>query len=829
MSTPKGWSIVTPQVWYFRMNQLADKVQTVEGYADVDAWIDCTRALYMAELWEEDPGITPAMLNAKANAKTIDNWNVVIRPNEVVVGLSANDEHGIMFDPIESPEVTFRDLYNEGFCYIWDSKKKEKVKLNQEHSDKIEKFMKCHNHQEKMREVLPEMLFNMYYPNYLRWWEPLGGVGTRVNYDWDWLYGKGNKGIIEEIDKTIDMLERELASTQTESIAAKSVCERLDLMKACKLTMEVHMKWFRMYADKASELLEKEKDEWQRKRLQRIADSCDWLVENPPRNLMDALQSFEIWWEAGAHMESCSHSINMRIDQVWGPYYKKDVLEEKTLTHREAADMLACTLMKMCEHGQAVSISGVRLYGQGTRDYIACVIGGQTANGDDAWNELCDVILDVMDGYRLHYPDIKVRWHKKFKRENIKRANEVMRTGMGLPSWKNDEVIIPMMLETYGDEITMEEARSYAIHGCITPGATINSKVATARTATYEPIAKYLESTLFNGRDPEPGYEWVDTRKYIDTGDPRECQTFDDFYNRFLEQHKWFNYMDMKLRNMIWDYRKDAAKRTLATCGIERCVKEGVDNYDLDVPKFSFYNTVGVVDSVDSLVAMKYWIFDKKKYTMSQVIDALKAEWVGYEEMRQDMMNAPKYGNDNDYADEIMVRFINDLNRIAWEGAKDQRGKVVIPNGLIITTMFACAPKIGALPNGRKRGEALCDGSLNPHGKFDKAGAWARLRSALKVDQTKYKSWIYNQKLMYSSVEGDAGLEKLTDYIETAMRSGQEQIQINFTSQQILEDAQKHPEKHPLLSVRISGYSAYFVSLPKFVQDAVIQRGVQAL
>ena len=454
------------------------------------------------------------------------------------------------------------------------------------------------------------------------------------------------------------------------------------------------------------------------------------------------------------------------------------------------------------------------------------MVGGQTATGEDAWNGLTDLVLDCSDGYRLHYPDVKVRWHKKFHKENSLRVNEIARTGMGLPSWKNDEVAIPMMLQTYGDDIDLEEARSYAIHGCITPGVTINSKIATARTATFEPVTKYLESTLFNGRDPEPGYEWVDISKFVDTGDPAESSSFDDFYHRFLEQFRWFNYMDQKMRNMIWFFRKDAAPRTLGTCGIKRCVEEGVQTYDLDIPRFSFWDTTGLIDVIDSLIAMKYWIFEEKKYTMSQLIEGIKADWVGYEDMQHDMKNAPHYGTDNDYADDMMVQYVNDLNRIGMEGpgAKDPRGKPVIPNGLIITTMFACAPKTGALPNGRKRSEALCDGSLNPHASFDVAGHLARLRSALKIDQTKFKSWIYNLKLDYPSVEGDVGLQKLTDFTESAMKQGQEQIQINFMSRDMLQDAQKHPDDYPLLSVRISGYSAYFVTLPEFVQDAVIDR-----
>ena len=260
------------------------------------------------------------------------------------------------------------------------------------------------------------------------------------------------------------------------------------------------------------------------------------------------------------------------------------------------------------------------------------------------------------------------------------------------------------------------------------------------------------------------------------------------------------------------------------------CMDSGFDALsDPAISRLSFQSVCGWVDTIDSLVALKYWVYDKKKYTMAQVIKALDADWEGFEKVRDDFRKAPKFGNDDDYADEMMMKATEDVYAMCREKLHDSDGRPVYPNPLPITRMYAAAQSVGALPNGRKRGDPLCDGGINPHAEFDQGGAWSRLRSALKVDQGKARAYIYNQKLDYDSVAGDAGLKKFADYCWTAMEQGQTQMQFNFASTRILRDAQENPKKHPYLAVRVSGYNAYFTLLPRFVQDAVIDRVEQTL
>lgn len=824
--TPKGWAIVTPRAWEFRETQICDKVQEVDGYGDPEWWIDMTKSYYMLLAWEKNPSISAADLGAEGYINAVDNQNIVIRPREVLVGNSANDPHGIVACAVETPWATNLDLYEEGRCYIWDAEKKKKVKVDEALMKRFEAFHKAKNHQFLIQSLVPEMIYNMYYGNFLRWWEPMGGIGARFNAGWsEWVFPQGNKGIAKECQKTFDRLTRESLDPKLPGEKYQELVTRANEMAACKRTVEAHIRWIKRHADKARELLKAEKDASERKRLERIAESCDWIAENPPRNLFDAVQLFEFWFEAGAHLETSVHSIAMRIDQVFWPYYKKDVLENKTLTRTEAGEIIAFSFFKMHEHGIPVSKHGVRLYGMGTRDYITLTIGGQIPEtGEDAWNDLSDVVLDVVDGYRLHYPDVKIRWHQKTSRDVIKRGCEIARTGMGLPSFKNDEVAIKSILYNHGDETSLIEARDYAIVGCITPGIVRNSRDCNERVANFMNMTKILETVIWNGHDPMPGFEWVDINEYVPSKKTEDCATFEEFYAKWSENFLWFATMSAKLRNMARSIRKEAAKRTLCTAGNKKCVTQGLDVFDVDVPLFSFWDTLGIVDTADSLVAIKKLVYDDKKYTWKQLKQALKAQWEGYADMRQDFKNAPKFGNDDDYADEIMVRLCSDVADLSKEHCRDPRGQPIIPSALIVTTMYAAAGMVGALPNGRKTGEPLCDGCLNPHADFDKAGSWSRLRSALKIDQSKFRAWIYNQKVDYPTVEGEAGLEKFTDYVEAAMKSGEEQMQFNMMGRKALLDAKEHPEKYPHLSVRISGYSAYFTTLPEFVQDAVIAR-----
>jgi benzylsuccinate synthase len=813
--TPRGWQVVTPDTWHFRNNQIADKAQTVEGYWDKDWWCDCTKTKAVVGVYENNPMLTPGELTAMVDEVIFAEQNIVIRPNELFVGRPGNDEHALVYDPRFQLWGTYAEMYGKGKCFIWENGKK--VPVSKELNEQIKKFNFKHNPEFKIKPMMTEREYKMYMAN-LRYWQALGTDGLRANPDHVWFMNIGLRGLVDIKKQTLERLEKECDTVETDKIS-----EKRHIIADCRASItatEAVIKWIKRHAETASNMAKEEVDPKERHRLETIASNCAWVAENPPRTFPEAMQLHWLCFMAYYSMEVYALTISFRPDQVFWQWYEKDVLIDKSLTRAEAADYVAFYMMRSHEIGFLVSLEMLRKAGMGTREYSTITIGGQTADGQDATNDLSMLILDVIDGYRLHYPDVKMRWHRKFNENNFKRTVEVMRTGMGIPSFRNDEVAITAFRDQYGDEVSLEEARSWAVVGCITPGVTINSKGVTMRAAQFVNCMKALEFTLFNGVDPEPGFEWG---KSIETGDPATFKDYEEFYQAWLKQWDWLVSTEIKLRNIVWNEIKNDLRRPFLSMLYKRSVEEGIDAQALDGPKLSFQDVPGWVETIDSLAAIKKMIYEDKKYTIAEFTTALKADWEGYEDMRQDFIDVPKFGNNEDYVDQIFARGVKDVNTIARH-VLDDRGKPTFPSGLIISMMYLLADRTGAMPNGRKRGDALCDGGINPYAPYDKGGPWDRLSSALKVDQTKFKAWIYNQKFDYPTVEGEAGLEKLVDYTKAGLEGGMDQMQYNFMSRDILHDAQKHPENYPYLSVRISGYSAFFTQLPEFVQNSVIDR-----
>lgn len=815
--TETGWKVVTPQTWFFRNNHVADKIQQVEGYFDQKWWLDCTKAKAVVDIYNANPELGESDLSALVDDYMFETQNIVFRPNEVFIGHWGNDEHAICLDPRYDLFQTFKEMHEiEQNTYIWENG--QKVPVSPELFKEIETFCKKRNFAFKMQSLMTDKEAKMYFAN-ARYWEPIGTSGLRANPDHKWYLKTGIRNIINMMKETIERLEKQAEEAKTDQYL--EIRKQINDCKASVRAGESFIKWIKRHAYEAAQNAKKTTDPEDRLRLELIASNCAWVAENPPRTFPEAIQLFWLSFMAHCFIEIPSHTVSFRPDVVFWDWYKKDVIDEKTLTRAQAADYIAQYMLKYHELGFPTPLEMLKKAGMGTRDYSTLTIGGMSANGKNSTNDLSMLFLDVIDGYRLHYPDIKMRWNKMLDQQKFRRTVEVMRTGMGTPSFRNDDVAISAFLDQYGDEVTMEEARTWAVVGCITPGVTINSKGVNRRSAQFVNATKPVEFVLFNGKDPEPGYEWGES---IETGDPCKFESFEKFYQAWLKQWKWFVTTEIKLRNIGWGIMMKSLRRPLLSLLYRRCVMEGSDVQLLDNPNLSFQDIPGWVDSIDSLAAVKKLVFEEKKYTMAQLLKALKADWEGFDDMREDFKNAPKFGNNNDFTDEIFVKAVEDVNYIAKNYVFDERGKPTFPSGLIITFMYLMADRTGALPNGRKRGEALCDGGINPKAEFDKGGPWDRMASALKVDQTKFKAWIYNQKFDYDSVAGESGLDKMCDYTLAGLEGGMDQLQYNLMSKDTLKDAQKHPEKYPYLSVRISGYSAYFTSLPEFVQNALIDR-----
>ena len=600
---------------------------------------------------------------------------------------------------------------------------------------------------------------------------------------------------------------------------AIKILEKIIDLKAMIIPAEAVIRWAKRYSELAHDMAQKEKDIQRKKELENISEICSLVPANPARTFWQAIQSHWFCSLAYQIIENLSHGTSMRLDVVFQSWYEKDVVEDKILPREKALEIMEDLLIKVDELGRPLPLWR-RTALQGANFLATYTIGGvNPEDGSDACSEATLLILDAINDLKLNHPDFKFRWHPKTSVKVFKRCLEVVRNGLGQPSIKNDPVVIEGLMNHYG--FTLEEARSWAVVGCISPAPTINQGRA-RRDAWGTTPCKWLELTLYNGKEPVYPPR-IGQQVSIKTGDPSEFTSFEELFEAFRKQYGYSLKVSARVKSISEHYSDLMIKRPFLSCLYRRSLKACRDITDTPEKGMPWANDPGKVDAVDSLISLKKLVFDDKKYTMKEVLKALRADWEGYEEMRQDFINAPKFGNNDDYADEVAKKtytmIADEMNKV-----KDINNASPMPSGLVVTRMWLLADKIGAMPNGRKFGDPLADGGINPHAGYDKNGPMAAIVSASKIDATKQKANIFNQKLSPSTIAGEVGLDKFCDYVTATMNLGLDMIQFNIVDKKTLKDAQKHPDEYPNLVVRVSGYNAHFNELDKFVQDAIIGR-----
>ena len=647
-------------------------------------------------------------------------------------------------------------------------------------------------------------------------------MASRTMPDHELYLEVGLNKIIETLHQKLDELysAREECTEGPEGI---EIVQKINDVKAMIIAAEAVVRWANRYSDLARKMAEEEKNPQRKEELMTISEICSWVPANPAHSFWGAVQSYWFCLMAYHLMEVLCQGVSARPDQIFLPWYEKDVLTDHTLPRERALEIIENLFILIDELG--LPSHKVRRKSNVGNNYQATLtIGGVNTDGSDACNELTLLILDAIDDLRLNHPDFKFRWHPKVNPKVWRRCVEIVRSGLGYPSIKNDLVAIPTLMSQSG--FTLEEARSWACVGCIVPAPTIHwGRIR--RDAWSIHIAKFLELALNNGIDPIP---WGGKVHQIgpQTGDAASFTSYDQVFEAFRKQIAWAIQKSTFMRAVGEYVNNEVLKRPFASCLFHRSLDACRDIMDCPEKGMPWFNARGIVDTLDSLISLKKLIFEDKKYTMVELLEALHADWEGYEVMRQDFINTVKFGNNDDFADEVAKQT---YNMIAEEASKctDINGVYSMPSGLIVAKMFLLAPYTGALPNGRKLGERLADGGCNPQAKFDRNGPMAAVLSASKLDLKKWKASIFNQKLTPASVEGEAGLRKFQNYIETAMHLGLEMIQFNVVDSATLKEAQKHPEQYQNLVVRVSGYNSYFVSLGKFVQDSIIERTEHSL
>ncbi|SDK01395.1 trans-4-hydroxy-L-proline dehydratase [Natronincola ferrireducens] len=591
------------------------------------------------------------------------------------------------------------------------------------------------------------------------------------------------------------------------------VYEKQEQLKAMDICIDAIIIFAKRYAEKARELAEKEENPNRKKELQKIADICTRVPANPPQNFWEALQAY--WFiHLGVitELNTWDAFCPGRLDQHLYPFYKKGI-EDGTLTYEKAKELLQCFWVKFNNQPAPPKV-GITLQESGTyTDFANINIGGLKIDGSDGVNEVSYLLLEVIDEMRLLQPSSNVQVSKKSPDYFIKKAGEVIRKGWGQPSVFNADAVIEELLRQ-GKSI--EDARCGGTSGCVETGAF--GKESYILTGYFN-LTKILEITLNNGIDPKS-----DKKIGVETGDPEDFHSFDELMEAFKRQVQHF--VDIKIRgnNIIEKLYANYMPAPFLSIIIDDCIKNGKD-YNCGGARYNtnYIQGVGIGSITDSLSGIHYHVFDKQTLSMKELLEVLKKNFEGKEEVRQLFLNkTPRYGNDDDYADDIMIKVFNSFYE-AVNGRRSMRGGIYRINMLPTTCHVYFGSVIGATPDGRRGGSPLSEG-ISPVQGTDRKGPTAVIKSAAKMDHLKTGGTLLNQKFTPRLLADEKGIENLTYLIRAYFKLDGHHIQFNVADANTLKKAQKNPEAYGDLIVRVAGYSDYFNNLNKGLQDEIIGR-----
>ena len=515
------------------------------------------------------------------------------------------------------------------------------------------------------------------------------------------------------------------------------------------------------------------------------------------------------------YMEYSTLGIGVRFDKVFGPYYEAD-LQEGRLTRDQALELLQLLWVKIQELGLIYSPTLSSIYG-GVASLQAITLGGVDEEGHSVVNDMTYLVLETARLMQTPEPTIVLRYHENTPRELLSKAVEVIQTGIGYPSFLNDKAMLPLLKEW---QVPLEDARDYAVSGCVyieLPGKNIARRAIGGFTL---PLALWY--ALNQGMNPLTG-EQVGVK----TPDPLTFTSVEDLMVAYLDQVRFFFNRLCTIQNTCQSLYEKYLPRPFYSAILEGCIERGQDcrkwGYPSAVSDFSI--VLGPTNVADSITAIKKNVFDDNKVSMETLLKAMADNWEGYEEIRQLMLTAPKYGNDDDYADEIAAQ-VHHRTAEAMGESKNRFGYPCRGDGSGISATYAAGAIVPATPDGRYSGAPLADATLSPVFGMDQQGPTAVLKSASKISTAKSHNHLLNQKFLPESLEGEKK-ELFVDYLRSWGDLNISQIQFNVVDRETLIEAQNHPEKHANLLVRVAGYSAFFVDLSKGLQDSIIARTEQ--
>ncbi len=780
------------------------------------------RAWYVLESYRQTTGEHPVRRRARAMANVLEKMPIAIREGELIAGAPTPFVRGahpfVEWDPhqlelvLMAERQTTASEVTEAVLTAEDREKLlEACAYWKEHWPGRRIYEACEEHFGESGKAMVESRLAMSL--YHGW----GGF-LCPGADFDKLLAVGCNGIIAEAQAHIDsIMEKATRDYDGEDY------EKIEFLESEIIVLNAIITFARRHAAVAREMAAKEGDAQRRKELERIAKTCEHVPANGARDFYEAVQSYWFVPVVQDIEKAAQNSFVGRFDQYMFPYYYRDITEGRMM-HQEAAELLGCLFIKWASL-DAFVYNGVG----GSRDhqkiaqanyFVNVTVGGTTTNGQDASNELGCLLLHVAKQVKTHQPSISLRYHRGMAPELLQKAMECARDHVGgIPAWFNDRIGIEYLLER---GCSLEDARDWGVAGCIN---TMHPKSAAYQRPSGPGLVnhpKLLEMTLNNGVDPFTGKQLGPA-----TGDPRDFGSFEELLDAYRAQvkHYYDGYVQLerKIRHLQIE---DGLYMPVISAFIQDCIKNGVDasrggmRYYRELESGSFVDR-GLTDVADSLTAIKKVVFDDRSATMDEVLDALRANFRGYRDLWKKLRAAPKFGNDDSYADSVAYD-IWQWTKYQALSYRDSEGRRFILFRQGAAWAQWAGQRVGALPNGRRAYTNLADASASPVQGCDVRGPTATINSVTKLDPGHMEGPLLNLKFAPGVLKSGQGLRKIEDLVGRFMDRGGFHVQINVLGAGVLRDARAHPENYRDLVVRLAGYSAFWVDLSPEVQDDII-------
>ena len=811
--------------------------------------IESARAVLVTEAYRQYENEPMVIRRARAFEHILKNIPIIIRPEELIVGSSTIAPRGCQtfpefsYDWLEAEFDTVATREADPF-YISEQAKKDLKEANSYWKGKTTSELATAY---MAPQALQAMAHNIFTPgNYF-----YNGVG-HVTVKYEEVIRDGYEGIIAKA-------KAELAKC---NVSDGDYATRSHFLEAVIISCQAVITYANRYAELAIKEANACKDPVRKAEFEKIASNCRRVPAKGARSFYEACQSF--WFvQQLLQMESSGHSISPgRFDQYMYPYYKKD-LDEGVITREQAQELIDCIWVKLNDLNKCRDAESAKGFA-GYSLFQNLIVGGQDAQGIDVTNDLSFMCIEASFHVFLPMPSLSIRVWNGSPQDLLIRAAELTRTGIGLPAYYNDEVIIPSLMSR---GLTLEEARSYNIIGCVEPQ--VPGKTNGWHDAAFYNMCRPLELVFSNGMDCG---EQIGPK----TGDVENMTSFEEFFEAYKTQMNYFISLLVNADNAIDQAHMERMPLPYLSSMVDDCIVRGKTFEEGGcVYNFTGPQGFGIANVADALYAIKKLVFEEKKVSMADYKKALQFNFgkevnhlvVGqlagkvarefaekgirpnsdavakatqeilkqsvtaqdkkkFEEILRMIDSVSKFGNDDDEVD-MMAREAAYTYTKPLLQYKNPRGGQYQAGLYPVSANVPLGAQTGATPDGRLAGTPMADG-VSPSAGKDANGPTAAANSVSKLDHgIASNGTLFNQKFHPSALSGEAGLDNFVNLIRAYFEKKGSHIQFNVVSRETLLDAQKHPENYKHLVVRVAGYSALFTTLSKSLQDDIIRRTEQ--